>query len=142
MLQHRAVSLNGKEESRDQTEILDQILQVKRIYTPGGFTSTVGTTEPRCSSVCLCIRVIICAPWVCLRSFLWGSDHHGFKTSSFPLLIELTCRLLMCSLGTVSSFPFCFHSCPFQHSALLLFPRLGMSVCRGREVWDTSAEFD
>lgn len=74
-----------------------------------------------------------------LRWFQWILDHHGTKITSSALLMELTGNLLMCSLGQIPSLPFCSHSCPFQLSALLLFPRLGMSACRGREARDTLA---
>lgn len=124
-----------------QKWMLDQILYVMRIYTPQRIYIHCGHSSTQVQCVVLHqSQDIICAHRVFPHSFQWGLDYHGFKTSSF--LIEFTCRLLTCSLGKVSSFPFSFHSCPFWLPAQCLFPRLGMSLCRRRAAWDTSAECD
>lgn len=44
ILRHRVMSLNRKEESGDQTEMLDQIPQMMRIYTHGA-------SDPLCAQL-------------------------------------------------------------------------------------------
>lgn len=92
----------------------DEDLHPKRIYSHSGHSSQWAQLNPGavvCSSASES-RHHLCSSGVSPLTSV-ELHHHGFKTSSFPLLIELTCRLLTCSSGKVSSFLFSFHSCPF-----------------------------
>lgn len=100
MLQHRVLSLNGKEISRDQTETLDQILQVMRIYIHGGITSLCALLSPGRR-----VRGSASELKHHLGLFHWFQeilDHHGMKIVSSSCLMEITSPFIF--IHALSSF--------------------------------------